>query len=506
MNDVRRTFRLALWGTLLVKLLLAAWLPLTGDEAYFFLWGKYPDIGYYEHPPMVGWFLHLLLYVSDATWWLRLPAILLGTLIGWLIYRVLRSQLGTQQAALVGLLYLLAPLNVVGVLVTTDTPLILFSFLSALALARALRSDGYLWFVISGTLLGLAFLSKYFAVLLGISYGIYLLLVRRSARNALGLLLLFIAVLPFAALNMWWNYTHCWDNVLFNLYTRHSAAGIDWNNPALYLLTLIYLATPPLLLYGWRRRTELWQRLRSGELYLWLLLLPLLLFALLSLDARIGLHWVLAFYPFLFLALPVLFGELQLQRSIRFMGGFTALHVMALAAVMLLPLQSWQSRPVLHHDLIFGQYTDAFWQQIEAHAGDRALATDSYVYSAMLERISSRHFAVFGDASKYGRQDDMLTDYRAFNGKGMAVLLYAQSSVPKYSGYFDRYQVFEISVRGTTDYLLVGDGFHYQAYRDQVLRRIQQRYYRLPWFLPCRSCYFYAKYFPDQEPERLPRP
>ena len=321
MNDVRRTFRLALWGTLLVKLLLAAWLPLTGDEAYFFLWGKYPDIGYYEHPPMVGWFLHLLLYVSDATWWLRLPAILLGTLIGWLIYRVLRPQLGTQQAALVGLLYLLAPLNVVGVLVTTDTPLILFSFLSALALARALRSDGYLWFVISGTLLGLAFLSKYFAVLLGISYGIYLLLVRRSARNALGLLLLFIAVLPFAALNVWWNYTHCWDNVLFNLYTRHGAAGIDWNNPALYLLTLIYLATPPLLLYGWRRRTELWQRLRSGELYLWLLLLPLLLFALLSLDARIGLHWVLAFYPFLFLALPVLFGELQLQRSIRFMGG-----------------------------------------------------------------------------------------------------------------------------------------------------------------------------------------
>ena len=505
MTDPRRTFLFALWGTLLLKLALAAWLPLTGDEAYFYLWGKYPDLGYYDHPPMIGWFLHLLLYVSDANWWLRLPAVLLTTAIGWGIYRWLGRRIGTRLAAQVGLLYLLTPLNVVAVLVTTDTPLILFSFLSVLALARALETEGYRWYLAAGALLGLAFLSKYFAVLLGVSYGVYLLLVRRSLRNAVGLLLLFLAVLPFAALNVWWNYTHCWDNILFNLYSRAHAVGVDWSDPALYLLMLLYLVTPPLLLNGWRRRGELWQRLRGGEPFLWLWLLPLLLFALLSLSVRIGLHWVLAFYPLLFLALPVLFNEGQLRRSIRFMGGFTLLHLAAIVAVMWLPLSVWEGRPVVQHDLIFGQHTDEFWQQIAPHAQGRALATDSYVYSAMLERESGRHFAVFGEASKYGRQDDMLTDYSALDGKNLTVLLYAEQSVPKYAGYFDRHQVYEVSVRGTTDYLLVGEGFHYAAYRDQVLRRIQQQYYRLPWFLPCRSCYFYDKYFPDQAPERLPR-
>ncbi len=506
MSDPRRTFWVVLWGTLLLKLALAAWLPLTGDEAYFYLWGKYPALGYYDHPPMIGWFLHLLLYVSDANWWLRLPAILLTTVIGWGIYRWLERRIGARHAALVGVLYLLTPLNVVAVLVTTDTLLILFCFLSVLALVRALESDGYRWFVASGALLGLAFLSKYFAVLLGVGYGVYLLLVRRSLRNAVGLLLLFLAVLPFASLNVWWNYTHCWDNILFNFYSRTREVGTDWTSPALYLLTLIYLATPPLLLYGWRRRAELWQRLRSGETFLWLSLLPLLLFAGLSLRARIGLHWVLAFYPLLFLALPVLFNEVQLRRSIRFMGGFTLLHLLFVAVVLLLPLSVWQGRPVIQHDLIFGQHTDEFWQRIAPHAEGAALATDSYVYSAMLERESGRHFAVFGDASKYGRQDDILTDYSALDGKNITVLLYAEQSVPKYAVYFDRHRVYPVTVRGTTDYLLVGEGFHYPAYRDQVLRRIQQQFYRLPWFLPCRSCYFYAKYFPDQEPERLPRP
>ena len=51
----------------------AAGLPFTGDEASFTWWGRNPDWGFYDHPPMVGWWLAALLAVSDAEWWLRLP-------------------------------------------------------------------------------------------------------------------------------------------------------------------------------------------------------------------------------------------------------------------------------------------------------------------------------------------------------------------------------------------------------------------------------------------------
>jgi 4-amino-4-deoxy-L-arabinose transferase-like glycosyltransferase len=82
-----------LWLTLAIKLVFAAWIPLTGDEAYFIGWGKNLDYGYYDHPPMVGWWLAGLLQVSDAVSWLRLPSVLLTTFIGWAIYQLTRGQL-----------------------------------------------------------------------------------------------------------------------------------------------------------------------------------------------------------------------------------------------------------------------------------------------------------------------------------------------------------------------------------------------------------------------------
>jgi len=503
-NDVRRNFYLALAGVTLLKLLLAAWLPLTGDEAYFFVWGSHPGLGYYDHPPMVGWWLSALLPLGQAEWWLRLPAYAMTSFIAWAIYRLLRDGLGEERAVLAGLLYLLAPVNIVNVLISTDTPLILFSFLSALALQRALQRESYRWFVYAGALLGLAFLAKYFAVLLGLAYGAYLLLVRPSRRNLVGLSLLFLAVLPFAALNVWWNYCHCWNNVLFNLYSRHSGGSFDWNNPLLYLLTLAYLLAP-LLWYGWRRRGAVLAAARRRDLFLWLWLLPMGLFALLSFTARIGLHWVLAFYPFLFLFLPALLDAAQLRRSVRFMAGFSALHVAAIAVLLVLPTDVWRERPVIHHDMVFGSYSGEFWQQMAPQVEGYALATESYVYSAIMEHRSGRRFHVFGDASKYGRHDDQLTDYRELDGKDIAVLIYAEPGVAHHGRYFEQYTVREITVRGVTDYLLLGRGFRYELYRDEVLRRAQQQFYRLPWFLPAGACYFYERYFPDEDVQRLPR-
>ncbi|HEY6093649.1 MAG TPA: glycosyltransferase family 39 protein, partial [Gallionellaceae bacterium] len=127
--NLKAAFNYVLLVTLLLKLALAALLPMSGDEAYFLVWARHLDFGYYDHPPMAGWFLHLLLYLGNSEWVLRLPAVLTSTLIGYGIYRMLRP-LDEHKAALVAILFLISPLNVLNVLVTTDTPLILFAFLS----------------------------------------------------------------------------------------------------------------------------------------------------------------------------------------------------------------------------------------------------------------------------------------------------------------------------------------------------------------------------------------
>ena len=68
------------------------------------------------------------------------------------------------------MLVLLSPLSVWNVLITTDTPLALFAFASMALFARATQTGRAAMYLAAGACFGLAFLSKYFAVLLGLSF------------------------------------------------------------------------------------------------------------------------------------------------------------------------------------------------------------------------------------------------------------------------------------------------------------------------------------------------
>ena len=180
--NLKTTFKFALFATLAIKLILASVIPMSGDEAYFVLWANHLDFGYYDHPPMVGWFLHLMLYLGSSEVILRLPSILTSTLIGIGIYRLLKP-LDEDKAALIAMLFLVSPLNILNVLVTTDTPLILFAFFSLASLFKALQHNKMGWYALSGIFFGMAFLSKYFAVLLGLSYLAYLIFSVKSKQK-----------------------------------------------------------------------------------------------------------------------------------------------------------------------------------------------------------------------------------------------------------------------------------------------------------------------------------
>ena len=86
MLSARRALFPLLAATFALKLLLAAFVPFSGDEAYFLIWGQRPDFGFYDHPPMVGWLLWLMLRVSEAEWVLRLPVVLFTSFIGYGLY------------------------------------------------------------------------------------------------------------------------------------------------------------------------------------------------------------------------------------------------------------------------------------------------------------------------------------------------------------------------------------------------------------------------------------
>ncbi|MCU0407984.1 MAG: glycosyltransferase family 39 protein, partial [Bacteroidales bacterium] len=123
-------FFLVTWGAL--NLLQAAFTPLHNDEAYYWMYSRYPDWGYYDHPPMTA-FLILIGYVlikgELGVRLLVVAAELATLLLAWeLTDEEARKKKGA--AVLFASLVLLLPLfHVYGFIAVPDAPLLLFTAL-----------------------------------------------------------------------------------------------------------------------------------------------------------------------------------------------------------------------------------------------------------------------------------------------------------------------------------------------------------------------------------------
>lgn len=495
---MRTAFYFVLALTLAFKFWLAMTLPMTGDEAYFIYWGVYPDYGFYDHPPMIGWILALLLQFSKAEWVLRLPVIVLPAVIALAMQSYLRP-LDEHKAYVAALAFLLLPVNVWNVLITTDTPLVLFSFLSALIFAAALRQDSPRLYAASGAFLGLAFLSKYFAVLLGLAYLGYVLAQPAGRRSWRGLAIVVAMVLPFAVFNAWWNYNNCWANLMFNVYNRHGDAGWSLKNPLLYALSVVYMLCPVALYQFWRGRAGLRKELGEppARFFMFAWMLPLAVFALLALVKQIGLHWLLSFVPFFFIAAALLLSAAQLRKSLVYLAVLSAIHVVAIVGVSLLPLETWKSSRI-YDGIVFHVKTAELLQRLQPYAGDYEFSADGFSPAVTASYASGRYFFVFGTASSHGRHDDILTDFRKLAGKNILVLRKNPPNPADYTPYFAHIEMRQLELHGATYYLVLGRTFDYPKYRDGVLRPLRDRYYRMPSYLPLGHCYFCERYFPDE--------
>lgn len=485
----RRLFMRILLITTLIKLWLSLSIPLTGDEAYFYQWGKHLDWGgYYDHPPMAGWWLWLLQQVSSHPLFLRLPAILLWIVVtlGMMDLLDRLDPAAQNKRWLLGSLFLVLPFTWSLNLITTDTPLIFFLFFSGYALIRAELTDDLRWYAASGLLLGLALLSKYFAGLLAIAYAVYLLPRRGGWRK---LLVLALCALPFMLLNLVWNTTHCWNNFLFNLINRNQSARFTLTHLAVYLAMMIYLVTP------W----TFWQIMRARD---WrkdwrlvaLFAVPFVLFLLLSFYKTIGLHWVLAFLPFVFVFAALHLPPDLLNRHRRWTIWLGVPHLMALALLAHLPLDYLKPYK-LHQDLVMYRQTPALIAMLkDGLPEDGELMTPSYSTASLLAYHAQRYVPVFGMGSFHARFDDNITDFHQYEGRTLRVFSAKPLLAKDFSPYFEQVEIRELKLQDASFWLAEGRGFRFEPYYEQVLKKIAAEYYRVPSYLPLRGCRFLEQY------------
>src|SRR5260370_4088561 len=171
-NEARLVLNTALTIGALValRLVAAAWTPLTFDEAYYWMWSKHLAGGYYDHPPGVAGVIRRgTMMAGDTELGVRLVSILLALPMSWAVYRTAAILFGgVRVAATAAMLLNVTLMAAVGTLIVTpDAPLLVASSFVLFCLAKVLATERGAWWLAVGAAVGAAFLSKYTALLFG---------------------------------------------------------------------------------------------------------------------------------------------------------------------------------------------------------------------------------------------------------------------------------------------------------------------------------------------------
>jgi 4-amino-4-deoxy-L-arabinose transferase-like glycosyltransferase len=255
-NEIRlvRNTALTILALAALRLVAAAWTPLTFDEAYYWMWSKHLAGGYYDHPPMVAVVIRLgTMIAGDTEFGVRLVSILLALPMSWAVYRTAAILFGGQRVAATATILLNVTLMAaVGTLIVTpDAPLLVASSFVLFYLAKVLETGRGVWWLAVGAAVGAALLSKYTALFFGPAILIWLVAVPKLRRWLISpwpYLGGVVALAVFAPVILW-NWDHHWVSFIKQL----GRARIEDFKPGFIgelIPTQIVFATPLVFILG----------------------------------------------------------------------------------------------------------------------------------------------------------------------------------------------------------------------------------------------------------------
>lgn len=295
----RRGFIVAWLLLCALKLALAVQLPLFVDEAFYWQEGQHPAWAYSDLPALTAWLARFGVEAfGQHALGLRLPFLLIGAAIPWLVVRMGAREFDARTGWQAGLLALLLPLaGSLGVLALPDVPLLLATLLCLDAGLRLLRRVDALAAgeLALGLLLGGLTHYRFIAV---IAVGFAGLVMLREGRQALrhpaSWMAVAVGALAWLPLLLW-NLRNADAGLRFQLVDRHPwhFGGDGFLLGALQLLPATPLLLAAMALAAWRGLREA----RPAARYLALcgggLVFGFLLLGFFADRERVSFHWPL---------------------------------------------------------------------------------------------------------------------------------------------------------------------------------------------------------------------
>ncbi|MDI2090733.1 ArnT family glycosyltransferase [Commensalibacter oyaizuii] len=444
---------MGLMAITIVRVAIAANIPLSPDEAYYWIWSQRLDYSFYDHPPMVALWIKAGCFLWGNTAlgirFFGAVAALLGSIFIYFATFDFSGSLLNQQSkknAIYAVLALNATLAVgVGsVTMTPDTPLLFFICMFLWACGRLLRTQIPQWWWMIGVSVGLGLLSKYTMLLPVMGLGIWCFLTPQG-RSYLKSKELWggavVSCLVFSPV-IFWNAHHQWISFL-----KQGGRAGDWRpvRAVQFLSELlggqIGLSTPVLFIcfclgFAYLTRNVLKTR-DQKSLLLWLMVfIPICIFVQHAIGDRVQANWVGILYPFLaiivavyshkFLKVGIIVGFL-LVIPIYVQAAFALFPVPPKLDITLKRLGGWQN------------FSQTLNRQVPS---DQSIFTDEYGLGAeMAFYIPKRHIISVDQRWKYFKKND---DSNEQKGYGCLVRTQRRKDQPSSAYFKDIQKVGEI--------------------------------------------------------------
>ena len=240
-----------------IKLYLSISAPPIGDEAYYWMWGQKLGWSYFDHPPLHAWLLRLM-----------------GTIFGWNLFslRILTWATLIGDAAIFwawakrlqpddpaawfwpsAAIFLASPLFLLMSSIAFHDHLLIFLCLLSAHLFLLFTEKwtatgrGFAWLYAAAAALGLAVLTKYNGVLLGVAVAVFFA-ARRETRPLYRSLHLYLAALLSIALQapvFYWNLTEGLASYKFHLSERWGGnISLTGNHLPEFVLVALIVVSP----------------------------------------------------------------------------------------------------------------------------------------------------------------------------------------------------------------------------------------------------------------------
>lgn len=336
-------------------------LEIHADEAYYWLYSKFLDWGYFDHPPMVAVFIWLGDHVMHNELGLRLVTILTSTASLFLLWLILKKYAVNAKTFILVVSGIFI-FHIYGFITTPDAPLFFFTVLFYFVYQRYAEKDTWGLGILIGIITACMLYSKYHAVLLiGFTVLSNIQLLKRKS--------FWVAAIIAVGLyipHILWQINHHYPSINYHLYDR-SASKYDPDNSLSYIPGQLLMAGP---LIGWLLFYRAWKVKITDDFMRCLLVNGIgtfIFFFLSTFRGEAQPHWTLiAFAPLAMLSLISLSDGQPLPKW------FKKLAIINICFILFLRISiMFQIPPIAWIGQIKSFYTFKNWaMNVHAKAGD----------------------------------------------------------------------------------------------------------------------------------------